>query len=58
MLSVLLTLLLLSLPPALTQVADPVAFTAIKGSVNGNYIAFQAVIVNNNVSSSDQMDKF
>jgi hypothetical protein len=37
---------------ASAQVTDPVAFTAIKGSVNGNYIAFQALIVNNHVSIS------
>ena len=49
--SSLLLLLLLSLPLLWAQLADPVAFTAIKGSVNGNYIAFQAVIVNSNVSS-------
>lgn len=46
-----LVLLLLTLLPVAWAQLDPVAFTAIKGSVNGNYIAFQAVIVNNNVST-------
>lgn len=32
------------------QVVDPVAFTAIRGSLNGNYVAFATLIVNNNVS--------
>jgi len=31
-------------------VDDPIFFSAIKGSMNGNYIAFQAVIANNKVS--------
>lgn len=33
------------------EMKDPVAFTAIKGTVNGPYIAFQTLLVNNNVSS-------
>lgn len=34
---------------AVAELDDPVFFSAIKGSMNGNYIAFQAVIANNKV---------
>src|SRR5438105_11040472 len=40
------------------EIDDPVAFTAIKGSLNGNYIAFQAVIVNNNADFTSSYGAF
>ena len=40
------------------EMKDPVAFTAIKGTVNGPYIAFQTLLVNNNVRLIYKTAKF
>ena len=43
---------------AVAELDDPVFFSGIKGSMNGNYIAFQAVIANNKVRTFLLIGKF
>ena len=51
-----LILLLLFLAVIVNADFDPVAFTAVKGTTNGNYVAFHTLVVNNKVSNGSSLN--